>query len=93
MTTISKSDLEKRHDEVFNKAQKEPVVIQEYQQNSYVILSFENYSKLQERIQELEDYKMLQEMTEIKKNKQTVSETIENNIRSHITKEYLIDPL
>lgn len=43
------------HDEVFNKAAVEPVLITQAERPSHVILSSEAYQQLLERLEELED--------------------------------------
>lgn len=67
MTTVTASDFKQHYGEFFDKALTEPVIIQKHNRNSLVMVAFEVFQRLQDRLAELEDYKLLQEMNEIKK--------------------------
>lgn len=80
MTTITASDFKKHYGEFFDKALTEPVIIQKHHRNSLVMIAFDVFEKLQNRVAELEDYKLVQEMAEIKLNGNFISgdEAIKN---------------
>lgn len=67
MTTFTASEFKNNYGEIFDKALKEPVIIQKHHRNSLVMLAFDMFEKLQQRVSELEEYKMVQEMAEIKR--------------------------
>jgi PHD/YefM family antitoxin component YafN of YafNO toxin-antitoxin module len=64
---ITTNDFKQHYDEFFDKALTEPVIIQKNDRNSLVIVALDVFQRLQDRLAELEDYKLLQEMNEIKK--------------------------
>jgi PHD/YefM family antitoxin component YafN of YafNO toxin-antitoxin module len=68
MTTIASTDFKKHYGEFFDAALKEPVIIQKHHRNSLVMMAYDLFQKLQARVAELEDYKLVHEMAEIKKN-------------------------
>ena len=68
MATITASDFKKHYGEFFDKALTEPVIIQKHNRNSLVMVAFEVFQKLQNRVLELEEQKLVQEMDEIKRN-------------------------
>ncbi len=49
------TDVQKRQEEVFNKAAIEPVLLTERSRPSHVIMSAETYQQLMEKLAELED--------------------------------------
>ena len=49
------TDIQKRQEEVFNKAAIEPVLLIERSRPSHVIMSAETYQQLMEKLAELED--------------------------------------
>lgn len=55
MKTYTLTDLQKRQEEVFNKAVIEPVLLTERSRSSHVIMSIEAYEKLTEKLAEQED--------------------------------------
>ncbi len=73
MTTITENDFKEHYDEFLDKALREPVIIQKYSNNSLVMVAYEVFEKLQNRISELEDYKITKEMAEIKQNGQFIA--------------------
>lgn len=66
MKIITASNFKKHYGEIFDRALQETVVIQKHNRNSLVMIAFEEFEKLKQRIAELEDYKLVQEMTKIK---------------------------
>jgi PHD/YefM family antitoxin component YafN of YafNO toxin-antitoxin module len=68
MTTIASSDFKKHYGKFFDAALKEPVIIQKHHRNSLVMMAYDLFQKLQTRVAELEDYKLVNEMAKIKKN-------------------------
>ncbi len=55
MQSYSIADAIAKHNEVFSKANDEPVLLTERSQPTHVIMSADTYQKLLERIEELED--------------------------------------
>ena len=53
MTTITASDFKKHYGEFFDKALTEPVIIQKHHRNSLVMIAFDVFEKLQNRVAEL----------------------------------------
>ena len=72
-TTVTSSEFKKHYGVFFDTALKGPVIIQKHHRNSLVMVAYDFFEKMQERILELEDYKLVQEMKEIKKNGQFLS--------------------
>lgn len=71
-TIITASEFKNHYGEVFDKARLEPVIIQKHHRNSLIMIAFEAYQKLQDRLAELEEYKLVQEMEFIKKSGQFI---------------------
>lgn len=67
-TTITASDFKNHYGEFFDKARLEPVIIQKHNRNSLIMVAYEVYQKLQDRLAELEEYKLSHEKEEIKNN-------------------------
>ncbi|MEA5506490.1 type II toxin-antitoxin system Phd/YefM family antitoxin [Halotia wernerae UHCC 0503] len=55
MQTYTLTDARNKHGEVFDKAAIEPVLLTKQSRPSHVIISADNYQKLMNRLQELED--------------------------------------
>jgi len=73
MTTITATDFKKHFGTFADEALKEPVIIQKHERNSLALMAFDYFMKLQNRLLELEDYKLVQEIAKIKKSGQFVS--------------------
>jgi prevent-host-death family protein len=60
MQTYTLTDARNKHGEVFDKAAVEPVLLTKQSRPSHVIISADSYQKLLDRIQELEDMLLAQ---------------------------------
>ena len=72
MTTITATDFKKHFGTFADEALKEPIIIQKHERNSLALMAFDYFIKLQNRLSELEDYKLTQEIAKIKKSGQFV---------------------
>lgn len=59
---VSASEFKKHYGELTDNALKEPVIIQKHHRNALVIMAFDLFESLQNRINELEDLRMIAEI-------------------------------
>lgn len=73
MITVTATALKEHFGEYAEDAQREPVIIQRHSRNSLALVAYEYWARMQQRIAYLEDYKLSQEMADIRKNGKFVS--------------------
>ncbi len=74
MQNYTLKDAKNRHDEIFRQAKDEPVVLSEQFHPSYVIMSFQAYRELCDRLDELEDLVWGKQATDAVKRSRFVGE-------------------
>jgi PHD/YefM family antitoxin component YafN of YafNO toxin-antitoxin module len=73
MTIVSATDFKKHLGTFSDAALKEPVIIQKHERNSLALVAFDYLTKLQARVADLEDEKLLREIAKIKRDGEFVS--------------------